>query len=367
MGKYLNNLNHKRGRRGCKEMTLTIKDLARLLNLAPSTVSMALNNNPKINKETRKKVHELAKKLNYRPNLIARAMVRKKTQLVGLVITDIMSSFFPQVIQGIEDDISEHDYSAILCPTELEIEKENYYLNMLKQKRVDGIIADQIDTLENREIWNSIKEAKMPLVFMLTQPLLEKAIFVGVDNLRGGWLAGEHLIKAGRKRIAHLQGPQHLKISERRREGFINSLADHGLKLDKSYLVESQYTWQSGYNSMKELLKNKIIPDAVFCASDIIAIGASYAIREKGLKVPDDIAIVGFDDLFIAAIAEVPLTTIAQPKYELGKIAASKLLALMDGKKVKSEILEPKLIVRCSCGSKDSLPLNGKTISDLSV
>lgn len=348
-------------------MTVTIKDLARLLNIAPSTVSMALNNNPKINKDTKKKVNALAKKLNYRPNIIARAMVKKKTHLLGLLITDIMSSFFPQVIQGIEDVIAEHYYSALICSTNLSYKREKYYLNLLRQKRMDGVIIDALDGNQNKDMWEQYKESNLPTVFILTKPPIPDVIFVGVDNFKGGWLAGEHLIKSGRSVIAHLEGPIKLDISHQRRDGLIKALKDYNKEVYESLFVETEFNWKSGYQGMQTLLKRNPVPDAVFCASDITAIGASFAIREAGLRVPEDIAIVGFDDLFISAIAEVPLTTISQPKYELGKLAGSKLLALMEGKEVSSEILEPKLRIRCSCGSKEAIPLKGKILADLNA
>ena len=338
-------------------MSPTIKDLARVLNLAPSTISMALNNNPKISKETRKKVQAIAKRMNYRPNIIARAMVRKKTNLIGLLITDVMSSFFPQVIEGIEEVVSEHFYSVLLCSPNLDPHREFEYLNLLKQKRVDSIIADPIVGKANVKIWSQFHSLKIPVVFILTRPPIENGIFVGVDNIKGGWLAGDHLVNMGRRVIAHLGGPKHLETSQHRKSGFIKALKDHNIEVHQSLIIEGDFNWESGYRGMKTLLERESNLDAVFCASDISAIGASYAIREAGLKVPDDIAIVGFDDLFIAAIAEVPLTTIAQPKYELGVIAGQKLLAMMDGKKVESEILEPKLRVRYSCGHKDKIPL----------
>lgn len=347
-------------------MTITIKDLAKLLNLAPSTVSMALNNNPKINKDTRKKISDLAKKLNYRPNIIARAMVRKKTHLVGVMITDIMSSFFPQVIQGIEDAISEQYYSALLCSTSIDYNKEKYYLNLLRQKRVDGILADPLEGKENTSTWKQIDETKIPLVNILNKPQTEHGVYVGVDNFKGGLLAGHHLIESGRKIIAHLEGPKNLEISRQRKYGLLKALNDNNIEVYEGLFIETpNFSWQAGYQGMSELLKRKPKPEAVFCSSDITAIGASFAIRESGLKVPDDIAIIGFDDLFISAIAEIPLTTIAQPKYDLGKIAGRKILALIEGKEVKSEILEPKLIVRCSCGGKNAIALEGRNLANL--
>jgi DNA-binding LacI/PurR family transcriptional regulator len=331
-------------------MNVTIKDIARSLSIAPSTVSMALNNNPKISKRTRKRVQDYARKLHYKPNVVARAMVKKRTQLIGLIVTDIMSSFFPQIIQGIEDVIAQDYYSAILCATNHEPRREREYLTLLQQKRVDGIIAEPVETAKNKDFWVRIFDGRIPFVAILQRPPVEDGVYVGVDNFLGGRLATRHLISLGHSIVGHLAGPQNFTISRDRKRGFRTTMREHNLRVYESLIVETAFNWQSGYEGMKRLLAAEPRLTAVFAAGDIIAIGASYAIRESGLRVPEDIAIVGFDDLPLASIAEVPLTTVAQPKYELGELAAKKLCAWLRGEKVESEVLAPSLVVRDSCG-----------------
>jgi len=331
---------------------ITIKDLAKALNVSPSTISMALNNNPRVSEKTRKKVSDLAKKLHYHPNLIARAMVKKKTNVIGLLISDIMSSFFPQIIQGIEDLMTGESYSVILCPTNNDAAREREYFRILREKRVDGIITDPVECKENKELWQDFIERKMPVVAILSHPPVKGICEVTVDNVLGGFLATEHLIRTGHKIIGHLAGPCCFHISRDRLKGYRSALKKYNLPYHENLIIETTFDWEAGYNNMRLMLQTKPRPTAVFCAGDIIAIGASFALRQSGFGVPSDIAVMGYDDLFLASIAEVPLTTVAQPKYNLGSLAARKLLALIKGEKVESEILQPTLTIRDSCGSK---------------
>lgn len=334
---------------------ITIKDLARELNVSPSTISMALNDNPRVSEKTRKKVKALALKRQYHPNLIARAMVQKKTNMLGLIISDIMSSFFPQIIQGIEDVISEESYSAFLCPTNGDPDRERFYMRMLRDKRVDGIIAEPVECDENKDIWKDIVQRKVPIISILNPAPVPGAPSVLVDNVLGGFMATEHLIKAGHKIIGHLAGPPQFHISRDRLKGFQNCLRKYGLKCKEEIVIETTFDWEAGYNNMRRMLQIKPRPTAVFCAGDIIAIGASYALRQAGFAVPEDIAVIGYDDLFLSSIAEVPLTTVSQPKYNLGEMAARKLLALISGKQIESDILQPTMTLRDSCGEKKKM------------
>jgi DNA-binding LacI/PurR family transcriptional regulator len=330
---------------------ITIKDIARELSCSPSTVSMALNDNPRVSEKTKTKVKALAKKLQYHPDMIARAMVQKKTHMIGLIISDIMSSFFPQIIQGVEDIISELAYSAIICPTNGNPAREREYMRALREKRVDGIIAEPVENRENVDLWNDLVERKAPLISILNIPPVKGVCHIGVDNEKGGLLATEHLIRNNHKIIGHLAGPQYFQTGRERLRGFREALKTNDLPYYDNLILETTYDWEAGYNNMRILLQSNPRPTAVFCAGDIIAIGASFALRQSGFNVPDDIALVGYDDLFIASIAEIPLTTVAQPKYHLGSLAARKLMDMIAGKEVNSEILQPTLTIRQSCGS----------------
>lgn len=333
-------------------MNVTLKDIARALNLATSTVSMALNDNPSISSKTRRRVKTLAKKLDYRPNIIARAMVKKKTHLIGLIITDIMSSFFPQIIQGIEDTVGQEFYSIILCATNDELDKETEYARLLRQKRVDGLIIEPVLGSGNLPLWQELKEKKVPFVTILRQLPVDGIVYVGVDNFRGGYLAANHLITLGHRVIGHLAGPPGLQISKDRKAGYLKALKDRSIDAYGQLILGCDFSREAGYQQMKRMLRLQPRPTAVFVCSDIVAIGAIDAVLQAGLNVPEDIAIVGFDDLFFSSFTAIPLTSISQPKYELGVLAANKLLTLISNKKTKGEILAPSLVVRQSCGAK---------------
>ncbi len=328
----------------------TIKDIARELGLATSTVSMALNDHPRISDSTKKRVRALAKKHHYRPNIIARAMVRKRTHLIGLIITDIMSSFYPQIIQGIEDVVSEEFYSVILCATENSPGREQHYLQLLREKRVDGLIADPVPGAHNEEAWRQLRQYSVPMVSILQKLECEDAPYVIVDNYRGGYIATQHLIRNGHKTIAHLAGPTKLEISKLRKRGFKDALAEAGLPLHRALVRSTKFNFEDGYKKTLELLKQATTPTAIFACSDIVAIGAIQALRRKNLRVPEDIAVIGFDDLFFASFSEIPLTSVSQPKYEIGVRAARKILKLIEGKPVKNETLKPTIVERQSTG-----------------
>ncbi|MCD6385946.1 LacI family DNA-binding transcriptional regulator [Candidatus Sumerlaeota bacterium] len=344
----LKNLSPSKKRSSITSYRVTIKDLARALHLAPSTISMALNDHPRISPETKKRVKTLARKMHYSPNVIARAMVRKRTHLIGVIISDIMSSFFPEIIQGIEDVVSEYFYSVILCATENNPARERHYLSLLKQKGVDGIIAQPLPGSKNLRYWQYLTRHKMPVLFILQRLPSDNTPYVIVDNYQGGYIATQHLIECGHRVIAHLAGPRHFKISQERRKGFIEALREAGLVVYESLIKRTRFNFKDGYKKTLELLHHRPRPTAIFACSDIVAIGAIHAIREQGLRVPQDVAIIGFDDLFFASFSEVPLSSIAQPKYEIGMRAAQKLLQLIEGEKVESEILKPSIVVRQS-------------------
>lgn len=336
-------MNYKRAR-------VTLKEIAQELSLAPSTVSMALNNHPMIKEETRQLVQAHARRVNYYPNIAARAMVKGKTFLVGLLISNIQSSFFPEIIQGIEDVLVEEGYSVILCPTNDIADRENYYMNLVQQKGVDGIISETPPGAPNQAEWARVAAAR-PVLFILRKPGIADSISLTVNNRKGAELATRHLIELGHKRIAHMAGPQYLDICQERLTGYSETLKKAGLSADPGLVFQApDFAYETGYKAMAQFLDHGQPPTAVFCASDITALGGIHCVRERGLRVPEDISFVGFDDLPIAAIAEVPLTTIAQPKDQLGRMAADKLMRMIADGKVQSKVLAPALVTRQSAG-----------------
>ena len=338
-------------------MAVTIREIAKIANVSICTVSRVMNNTypEKVSKDTRLRVLKVMKNLSYRPSIIARGLAKKKTSMLGLIVPDIISSFFPEIIEGIEDEAKRFDYSLILCTTKGNPQEEAKYLCLLREKRVDGIIlTPATGEHTNIKLFEELRWDKIPLVFIAYYLKEFKGIYVVVDHALGGYMATKHLIELGHKRIGHLGYSECLgtgdRIDKKRLEGYKRALAEHNIEFSQELVVKNVCSWKSGYYSMKELLKIKNRPTAIFAVCDMTAWGAMQAIRQVGLRVPEDIAMVGFDDLKIASLMEVPLTTIAQPKYEMGKIAATKLIKKIEHKKVRGTILKPKLVIRKSSG-----------------
>ena len=331
-----------------KQRRVTIKDLAEEAGLAISTISMALNDHPKVKKATRDRIQKLARERNYVPNISARALSKSRTNLIGVLIPSVMDSFYPEIIQGIEDVLFETEIDSIVCHTRDDPEKEKTYFSRLMDKQLDGFIYEP--PLENRldEEITRLQRNQSPVVAILRVQLGFDIPYVIVDNVKGAKMATTHLLELGHKNIGFLAPPSHLRVAKTRLEGYKEALAEWGVPFNPDWVEESNFNWEAGMRSMRRLLSRTDKLTAVFATSDIMAVGASYAIKSMGLHIPGDFSLVGFDGLNFSAISEVPITTISQPRYEIGKKAAQKLLAMLKGEPVTSENIEPKLIVRAS-------------------
>ena len=327
---------------------VTIKDIAERTGLAVSTVSMAINNHPKIKESTKKLVKDIAEKLHYTPNVSARALSKRRTNLMGVLIPSVMDSFYPELIQGIEDVLFETEINPIICHTRDNPEKEKIYFRRLLDKQVDGII---FEPPVGNQISDQLMEAKakdVPMVAILRSMPGIDVPYVVVDNKQGAYMATKHLLELGHRNIGHLAAPAKLPISSARIAGYREALEEYGVEYNPNWVVESNFNWEAGMWSMRNLLSRSDNITAVFVASDIMAVGASYAIRNFGFKIPLDMSIVGFDGLYISEVAEVPLTTVSQPRYDIGVRAANKLLAMLNKNIEGSETLEPNLLIRAS-------------------
>lgn len=342
-------------------MTVTLKDIAQKLGLAISTVSMALNDNPAINENTRQLVKETAESMNYRPNLAARGLVKRKTHLIGLIIPDIHSSFYPSIIQGIEDYIGQYDYSLILCGSQAQSNKEEHYLNLLMEKRVDGIIIHPQNTPLSDFFKERFTSINIPTICILEGWNELKVPQIIVDNYVGARQAAEYLVELGHKKIALINGPKQLGICHAREAGLKDVLKEKNLTVPDEWNINTNFNFPCGCEAMKKILAlgedNR--PTAIFVAADIMAIGAIQEARKAGLRIPDDISIIGFDGLFIGEISEISLTTMDQPKYKLGELAAEKLFALINGQEIDNEVMYTDLIVRGSTAAPSVLIPNG--------
>lgn len=329
-------------------MTTTIKDIAKEANVSYGTVSRALNNKYGVKKETRERVLAVAAKMGYSPNGIARGLVKKTTHSIGLVIPDILNPFYPDVARGIEDKALKSGYSVFFCNTNHDKKREIQSLKLLMEKRVDGIIL--APGLEDPDIHDSLVIGDIPIVHICRRYMDPNKSFVVMDDERGGFLATKHLIEQGYKKVGFIGAKDQAFYLNERFKGYKQAFQKFGLQLDQRYIYSSDFKRQTGYRIACKILADGDYPRAIFTENDLLALGAIQGIREAGLSIPDDIAVVGFDDIPFASFPEVQLTTIRQPKDEMGKIAVSILLDQMSGHNTQPRkvILEPQLVVRKS-------------------
>lgn len=333
-------------------MRVTIKHIARVAKVSHTTVSRVFYDDPRISKATKKRVLRIAKQMNYRPNIMARGLVKKQTYLIGLIVPDIMSSFFPEIIQGIEEIAAEKGYSIILSTSESDTDREMKYIESLLSKGVDGLIISPVYGSDVVEIDEIILRDKKPVVYIGSPIRGVKGLFVSVNDEKIGYIATKHLLQLGHRNIVHLAGNPHVLLSQHRLEGFRKALREFKIPPNGKRIILSGFSISAGAQAMEKVLQMKPRPTAIYAVCDSAAIGAMQTIRQANLSIPQDIALVGTDDLNIAELVEVPLTTVSQPKYQMGAIAAQKLIQKIAGKPVKDTILETKLIIRESCGAK---------------
>jgi len=335
---------------------ITIKDIARMANVSHTTVSRALNNKSRIKNETKEKILTIARELNYQPNFIARSLVMKKTKTLGLVITNIANPFYTELAQGIEATVRGLGYNIIFCSTHSDLSAEKHYIDMLRSKGVDGIIFSSAH-MDDPNILVLAEEA-FPIVLVNRRtyhPIVrEKVDYVGIDNILGGFLAVEHLIRLGHQRIGIIGGSSESSVGFERLEGGKRALSTYGLEAMGDYFLEGDFLKGSGYRGGKEFLKMAEPPTAIFATNDYMALGTYQAIVEEGQKVPENIALIGFNDIEFTAIKGVELTTIGQKKYEMGALAVKILVEKIEGGESKPStkeiFLKPELIIRKTCG-----------------
>lgn len=329
----------------------TIIDIAKKLGISASTVSRALNDHPDISTKTKKLVKKVAKELNYRPNLIAQSLKSNRTTTIGVIVPEIKHDFFSSAISGIEQIAYNAGYTIILCQSNESFEREVVNTNLLMHHRVAGLIVSISQNTKQGDHFKDLLDKGIPLVFFDRACEDVDTYKVIIDDKKSAFNAVSHLISKGYKRIAHFAGPTGLDICKKRMKGYIEALEQNGLKLDPELIKYGGLHEQDGYESMNSLLEKNIIPDAIFAVNDPVAVGAFQRIKEAKLKIPDDIAIVGFSNNKITSLVDPPITTVNQPSFEMGKKAAEILINLIENKNLldtKEIILDTELIIRGS-------------------
>lgn len=333
---------------------VTIKDIARELGISPSTVSRALKDHPDISPETKKAVNELAEKLNYQPNVVALSLRQSKTNTLGVVIPEIVHFFFSTVISGIEDVAYSAGYNVILTQSNESYQRELTDIKALFNSRVDGMLISLSRETTNFDHVDSMMSKGVPMVFFDRVYDHNNTSKVIVDDFSGAKEATLHLIEQGCKRIAHLEGPPNLDITKQRLEGYLEALKESNYPVDKNLIVSCpQGTIEEGKSATEKLLAMSTIPDGIFSTNDPAAMGSMQAIKAKGLKIPDDIAVVGFSNWLFSSMMDPPLTSVDQPGFEMGQEATRLLIRQIETKskddgepKPETKVLKTRLIVR---------------------
>ncbi len=330
---------------------VTIYDIAEQLNVSATTVSRALNDHFSIGKETTLAVKKLAKKMGYRPNTIASSLRKNKTNTIGVIVPWIHRPFISSLISGIEEVADKAGYNVIIAQSCDSYEKEVTKAQTLYSNRVDGLVVSLAMETKKYEHFYPFQQNDIPLVFVDRVSFEMEADRVIINNFDAAFNATEHLIKMGCRRIAHFAGAQHRNVYRERQEGYINALKKYNLPVDETLIVYSNLGMEEGMKGTEYLLKLSDPPDAIFSANDSAAVAAIQCAKEMGLKIPEDLAVVGFNNDRISSIVEPSLTTITHPAIDMGKIATQQVLKHKENKDVvQSEtiVLKTGLTIRAS-------------------
>jgi LacI family transcriptional regulator, galactose operon repressor len=334
---------------------VTIKDIAKIAKVSTTAVSMALNDRPGVSDKTRRRIIKIAEQHDYQPNFAAKSLISNRSYTIGLIVNNIADPFYPEIAKGIEEKANELGYSLLLCNTNRSLKGEKRSLNTLRAKSVDGVILTTV-TVDDPHI-NPLIEERFPFVLinrLSMDPELEnKMDYVVLDNHACGYTAVKHLYRLGHDRIAVITGALNTSTGMMRTRGATRAMKDFGMDLDDDMVVECGYIRENAYEAAHRLLEIKNPPTAFFAQDDHMALGVREAVISKGLKIPEDIALMGVDDIDTASLTGVDLTTISQKKYAMGVMGVEILINKIEKNRsgmVNKIVLEAELIRRRSCG-----------------
>jgi len=330
-------------------MAASIKDVAKEAGVSIATVSRVLNDVDVVNEDTKAKVVQAIKKLDYRPNIVARSLKTQRTRTIGIIIPDISSQFYAEIVRGGEDVSNIYDYNIILCNTDLDQAKEIEYIRVLKEKMVDGVIY-MSNSLEP-EIISLLHNQQIPTVLVETRDKDHTFPSVTIDNEKAAFEAVSHLIAKGDKKIAYFgSAPEYINASANRYLGYKAALEKNGIPYDDKVVKFGGLKAKDGYETMLELISVAKF-DSVFCSSDELAMGVINALRENNIKVPQDVDVIGFDNIYVSSLFYPKLTTVEQPMYDMGSVGMRMLIKIINKKKLEEEhiVLDHLLIERDSC------------------
>lgn len=357
--------------------SLTLEDIARETGVSRSTVSRVINHNPNVSEDVRQKVQEAILRTQYHPHAAARALASQRTSTIGLIIPQTVSFFFTDpyyshLTKGIAQACNQHDYTLAFFLVDSREDEEHIFPRICRSGMLDGVLV-QIGHRGDQGIIGSLVDAGVPFVVLGRPFRSDNVTYLDTDNVNASFQATSHLIRQGRSRIATITGPKDSTVGLDRLEGYRKALVSRGMPVDESLITEGDFTEIGGYYAMQRLLPAK--PDAVFSSSDVMAIGAMRLVREMGLKIPEDVAFVGFDDLPLASLSDIQLTTMRQPVAQFGAQAVEILLdQIQNGNTFPRRVMmDTELIIRESCGAsrlgrpQSSLPTQNVISSPQSI
>ncbi|WP_282075835.1 LacI family DNA-binding transcriptional regulator [Maribacter aquivivus] len=330
----------------------TLKDIANVLGISAAAVSKALNDDARISVKTKKAVKQVAKELNYQPNHLASALRKGKSKLVGVIVPRTNSHFFSSVVESMEGVLNKAGYNIIITQSNESFKKECNNIDTLLYLQVDGIIASMANETVDLSYYEKIKSNGIPLILFDRGENDLNVDYVGINDYDSSHMIIEHLVAQGCKRIAHIGGYRRTRIFNNRIRGYIDAIKKHDLPHDDELLIESSLTLEDGRQQIEKLLSLKNRPDAVYVASDYAALGALQVLKEKNIKVPEEIKLVGFGNEPFTSLVTPSITSISQHSYKIGKLAADTFLSYVEKDVVKQSlnkiILDSELIIRDS-------------------
>ena len=334
-----------------KKGEVTIYDISRMLNISASTVSRALNNSPQVRKELRKKIMQTAQEMGYQHNKFAANLRQKRTKTLGVIIPRIDSHFMSTVISGMEKVANNSGYQLLISQSEESAALEEANIQALFNSRVDGLLVSLSYETKTKDAFKNVLRKDIPLVFFDRVFECGNCVSVVIDNYRAGYDATQHLVDQGCRKIVHVAGSLNRNVYNDRYRGFRQALADNSITFDERMLIVTDLGDDSGETILNQLLANGTMPDGIFTANDNSAVSLVCELKKKGFRVPEDIAVAGFNDDPVSRIVEPNLTTVRYPGRAMGEVAASTMIRILEGtqyEKVNSITLSHELIVRQS-------------------
>ena len=336
---------------------LTMKDIARKAGVSKATVSRVINKTKPVSREVREKVEQVIDEFNYRPSSVARSLAKSETKVIGLIIPDISNAFYSVLVEGISHTAHSRGYNVFLCNTFRDHDLEIEFLYLLEEKEVDAIILTTFHTTTEQKEF--IRKFHKPVVTVNREFIgkkLPKVPNIDIDNFQAAYDAVSYLVKTGHKKIGIIRAEQQDQTCIDRLNAYKQVLRDYNMPINEGYIVGYDFHFESGYEGMMEILKNEEQPDAMFCISDELATGAIRAINDFGLKVPEDISVIGFDDIPLAKRFIPSISTVSQPIFEMGKAATDTIIKMIKGdfneNDIEDIILNYELITRESTMSR---------------